>query len=122
MVKGAMQIEAIRRREEVHTLRFCHCSLGRGQGVLSIAVPISSCAVLWPTPGQSRPAQGRGASAPTPKTSPAAASAAGASGARSSLASSRAAADSPAVSQSMIPLTVAQRAKAAAAALGAHGA
>ena len=56
-----------------------------------------------------------------PETSTAAAAAApDASGARSSPGSVRAAADSPAASQSLIPLTVAQRAKAAAAALGAH--
>ncbi len=117
MVMGAMQIEAIRRRKEVITLHLPACSQTERHGMLSIAVPVPWCALLRPTPGQPRPAQGRGAPAPVPETSTAAA--ADANGANSRPANSRAAADSPAASQSVIPLTVAQRAKAAAAALGA---
>lgn len=62
--------------------------------------------------------QGQGALASSPGTCTAAP--ATDAGARPSPASSRAGADSSAASQSMIPLTVAQRAKAAAAAMGAH--
>ena len=118
MVMGTMQVESIRRREEVTALCLPACSRVERQHKLTTAVPVPWCAYHLPPCPALRSAQARGALASVPETSTAAAP--DASRAHSSPASVRAAADSPAASQAMIPLTVAQRAKAAAAALGTH--
>ena len=121
MVMGAMQIEAIRRHEEVrpHFSGAAHAARpSRLHSQISLATALNlklSCALmLWQAP----PAQGRGALEPSPGARTAAPPTTASTG--PGTAGSRAGADSTAASQSVIPLTVAERAKAAAAAMGAH--